>query len=302
MIHYSQCPVCRGEAIQEVISAKDHTVSQETFSIWECQSCTLRFTQNVPDANAIGPYYKAEAYISHTDTKEGIINKLYHRIRKITLKSKSSLVKRHTRIKQGSILDIGSGTGAFLHTMQSEGWDVSGLEPDTEAANKSESLYGIKPQQPDQLFQLPSSSYHAITMWHVLEHVHELQSYVDQLKRLLRENGVIFIAVPNYTSGDAQHYQSSWAAYDVPRHLYHFSPKSLEVLMQQHGLRIVQMKQMWFDSFYVSMLSEQYRKGKSNIIAAFFNGLISNFKAIGKPQRCSSVIYVITTASSTAKV
>lgn len=293
MIHYTHCPVCQSSEIKESLKAEDHTVSHESFSIWHCDACSLRFTQDVPEATSIGPYYKASSYISHTDTKEGLVNKLYHRIRKVTLKSKVRLVKKFSGFQQGSILDVGSGTGAFLNTMKKHGWEVEGLEPDVDAVGVSEKLHGIKPQPPEQLFQLPASHYHAITMWHVLEHVHELHEYVGQLKKLIRDDGAIFIAVPNYTSSDAAHYQSSWAAYDVPRHLYHFSPESMQVLMKQHGLHIIKMKQMWYDSFYVSMLSEQYRKGKSGMVAAFFKGLVSNIKAIGKPNRCSSVIYVI---------
>jgi 2-polyprenyl-3-methyl-5-hydroxy-6-metoxy-1,4-benzoquinol methylase len=293
MIHYAQCPVCSNQQVHEVLAAIDHTVSQQRFSIWECDRCQCRYTQDVPDEHEIAPYYKADTYVSHTDTREGLVNKLYHRIRKITLRSKASLVCRQTGLQQGSILDIGAGTGAFLHTMQIKGWEVAGLEPDALAAKISEDKYGIKPLTTDHLFNLPKGKFHAITMWHVLEHVHRLHDYVKQLNHLLAENGVIFVAVPNHLSSDAAHYQSSWAAYDVPRHLYHFSPESMQLLMQQHGLQVIKMKQMWYDSFYVSMLSEQYKRGQTANISAFFNGLKSNLRAIGKPNRCSSVIYII---------
>jgi 2-polyprenyl-3-methyl-5-hydroxy-6-metoxy-1,4-benzoquinol methylase len=108
----------------------------------------------------------------------------------------------------------------------------------------------------------------AITMWHVLEHVHDLSAYIQQLKSILRDNGKILIAVPNYTSLDAKIYQQYWAAYDVPRHLYHFSPRSVQMLMEKHGLKIIQYKPMWYDSFYISLLSSKYRNGKTNWMAA----------------------------------
>ena len=109
----------------------------------------------------------------------------------------------------------------------------------------------------------------------------------------IKEDGKLFIAVPNYTSKDAAIYNEHWAAYDVPRHLYHFSPASMFVLMEKYGLKIKQYKAMWYDSFYVSMLSSKYKKGTSNLFASFFNGLRSNSKAMSDVKKCSSVIYII---------
>ena len=293
MIHYTGCPICKSELIQEQLTAKDYTVSQNIFSIWQCNACTVRFTQDVPEQDAIGAYYASDNYISHSDTKKGIINSLYHLVRKRTLGAKRRLVINETGILKGQILDIGCGTGAFLDTMKEANWNINGLEPDAVARNKAAELYNIHPQEPGKLFELNKGSYNAITMWHVLEHVHELHAYIKQIAALLAPNGKLFIAVPNYTSKDAAIYAANWAAYDVPRHLYHFSPQSMEKLLSMHGLKLTAFKPMWFDSFYVSMLSEQYKNGKGNIIKAVFNGFLSNLKAWGDVRKCSSVIYVI---------
>lgn len=293
MIHYSGCPICSSNNIQEQLSAKDHTVSQNIFSIWHCNACTAGFTQDVPDQDAIGAYYASENYISHSDTKKGIINSLYHLVRKRTLGAKRRLVINETGITNGAILDIGCGTGAFLNTMKEAEWNITGLEPDTFARTKAAQLYNIQPQESGKLFDLTTASFNAITMWHVLEHVHELHAYIKQVEKLLAPAGKAFIAVPNYTSKDAAIYKEHWAAYDVPRHLYHFSPKSMETLLAQHSLTISAVKPMWFDSFYVSMLSEQYKNGRGNIVKAVFNGFISNIIAWGNTRKCSSVIYVI---------
>jgi len=293
MIHYLSCPVCNSELIQEQLTAKDHTVSKENFSIWQCNACTARFTQDVPEQDAIGVYYASENYISHSDTKKGIINSLYHLVRKRTLGAKRRLVINETGIMQGRILDIGCGTGAFLQTMQEAAWEITGLEPDALARAKAAELYHIHPQEPGKLFELAPSSYHAISMWHVLEHVHDLHGYIKQIANLLAPNGKLFIAVPNYTSKDAAMYASNWAAYDVPRHLYHLSPQSMEQLLSMHGLKLTAVKPMWYDSFYVSMLSEQYKNGTGNIFKAVLNGFLSNLHALGNTRKCSSVIYVI---------
>jgi 2-polyprenyl-3-methyl-5-hydroxy-6-metoxy-1,4-benzoquinol methylase len=293
MITYTQCPVCAGTQIQNCFSAKDYTVSNEVFTIAKCNDCTHLFTQNVASQNDIGKYYQSENYISHSDTQAGIINKLYHTVRKRTLAGKKNLVQKETGKQQGKILDIGCGTGAFLNTMKEANWNTTGLEPDDTARKKALELYKIEARPSHEIFDLPNDSYDAISMWHVLEHVHQVQEYIAQLKNMLTANGKIFIAVPNYTSYDAQHYGAYWAAYDVPRHLYHFSPASMKTLVEQHGLKIKKIKPMWFDSFYVSMLSEQYKNGKANIVKAFFIGLLSNVKTMFDKEKCSSLIYVI---------
>jgi 2-polyprenyl-3-methyl-5-hydroxy-6-metoxy-1,4-benzoquinol methylase len=293
LIHYTNCPVCGSADFKNILSAKDYTVSNEIFVIAECNLCTLRFTRDVPDAASISPYYKSENYISHTNTSKGLINRLYQSVRKRTLKQKRRLIEKATGVTKGSLLDVGSGTGAFAGEMKQAGWQVAGLEPDADARSVGKQSYNIDLADISQLYQLPAFSYDAITMWHVLEHVHDLQGYVAQLKSLLKEKGKLFIAVPNYTSKDAAVYGEHWAAYDVPRHLYHFSPQSMQVLMQKHGLKIIQCKPMWYDSFYVSMLSSKYRNGKTDFFASFVNGILSNLKAIGDVKRCSSVIYVI---------
>ncbi len=295
MVTYTECPVCKNTQLQNNIVAKDYTVSNENFTIVKCITCTHMFTQNVASQNDIGKYYASENYISHSDTQKGIVNKLYHTIRKKTLLAKQNLLQKETGLQTGNVLDIGCGTGAFLHTMQNAGWNVEGLEPDFAARAKAEELYNITPKSSEKIFELQAYAYDAITMWHVLEHVHELQEYIAQLKKMIRTKGKIFIAVPNYTSYDAKHYQEHWAAYDVPRHLYHFSPKSMATLLAPHGLKIDSLKPMWYDSFYVSMLSEQYKNGKGNIFKAFFIGLISNFNAFFNKEKCSSIIYIIST-------
>jgi SAM-dependent methyltransferase len=291
-IHYTHCPVCNSSDINPLLKVQDHSVTKEEFVIWQCGACTLRFTQDVPDEDAIGPYYQSQDYISHSNTDKGLLNKLYQRVRKLTLEQKAKLIISHTKNK-GRILDIGAGIGAFLSVMKEKGWEIRGIEPDEVARKNAKNLFGLELEQPEELYNLQPGSYDAITLWHVLEHVHRLHDYVEQLKNLLAEKGKIFIAVPNYTSVDAAAYRNYWAAYDVPRHLYHFSPKSIESLIGQHGLKLVEKKPMWFDSFYISLLSSKYHKGSTSWIGAGVNGLRSNLTALANKDRCSSLIYII---------
>jgi len=293
LIHYTVCPVCSASTIKEALRVKDHSVSGEEFSIWECTSCHFRFTQDVPDAGSIGPYYQSEEYISHSNTSRGLINRLYQMVRKRTLKRKRKLVQQLTGMGKGQLLDIGSGTGAFVSEMEQSGWRVTGLEPDSGARQVAKESFGVNLQDTGGFFDLAADQYDAITLWHVLEHVHTLHEYMAQLKKLLKSKGRILIAVPNYTSGDAAAYQSYWAAYDVPRHLYHFSPESIEKLAAIHGLQLISCKPMWYDSFYISMLSSKYKHGKTSLPGSFYQGLASNCKALLQIRKCSSLIYVL---------
>ena len=291
-IHYTHCPVCSSSDINPLLTVKDHSVSKEGFVVWQCGACTLRFTQDVPDEDSIGPYYQSQDYISHSNTDKGLMNKLYKQVRKHTLEQKATLIIHYTKPK-GRILDIGAGIGAFLSVMKKKGWEIKGIEPDESARKNAEQFFQLSLEQPSALEQLTPGTYDAITLWHVLEHVHQLHGYVEHLKNLLTPGGKIFIAVPNYTSADATAYRNFWAAYDVPRHLYHFSPKSIETLVGQHGLKLIGKKPMWFDSFYISLLSSKYHRGSTSWIGAGLTGLRSNLTALFDRDRCSSLIYII---------
>lgn len=291
MKHYQACPVCGSQEISLVFPVADHSITGEIFEVWRCASCTLQFTQDIPGIAEIAPYYASKDYVSHSDTKSGMINNLYHKVRSITLKAKRKMLHKLTGLKHGSVLDIGCGTGAFLHEMQTAGWEVTGIEADATARLKAHENYRIIPKNSGELFNL-QGPFDAITLWHVLEHVHLLHEYIAECKRLLKPGGVVLVAVPNHLSYDAKQYKTDWAAWDVPRHLYHFSPKSMETLMNKHGFKVEEVRPMWYDSFYVSMLSEKYRSG-GNLLKALMNGLISNLKAYGNRKKCSSLIYVI---------
>jgi len=293
IINYDHCLCCGSAAISRVFTCKDFSVSKEQFEIWKCSTCTFRFTQNVPAANYIAPYYQSSAYISHSDTKKGLINSLYHLVRSFTLRAKHKLIARVTGLNEGVLLDIGAGTGAFANKMKNSRWNVTALEPDEFAREKALSNYNVELKDLSSLYDLVGETFDAITLWHVLEHVHELNEYLEKFAEILKPQGKLVIAVPNYTSYDAGYYKEYWAAYDVPRHLYHFSPKSMQVLLQRKGFVLEAIEPMWFDSFYVSMLSEKYKHGKQNLLKAIWVGLLSNSKARKDRERCSSVIYII---------
>ena len=290
-ITLDNCPLCKAKGpFKQRISCVDYTVSKERFSLAECSSCSFLFTNPRPDDESIGSYYKSEEYVSHNNKAKGIINKLYYMVRSFTLKQKLKLVEAH--VSRGTILDYGCGTGMFLSTCKDSGWNCYGMEPDAQAreisvgggtkafADKKELKQALGEQKLD-----------AITLWHVLEHVTDLENTLAFFKENLSSNGVLIVAVPNHKSYDAVKYGEFWAAYDVPRHIYHFDSETMRNLMGRFGFMLVQMRPMKFDSFYVSMLSEKYKTGSINYFKAFFTGLLSNLKAKA-PKDYSSVIYV----------
>ncbi|MEO7444613.1 MAG: class I SAM-dependent methyltransferase [Ferruginibacter sp.] len=292
MIHLSSCPLCHSTEISEVLQVKDFTVSGESFPVFECHICTGRFTNDIPTQAEIGKYYQAASYISHSDARGGIVNTLYHFFRSLTVKSKREMVKKYCKLRTGSLLDIGSGTGVFLNEMKKHDWKISGLEPDEKARERAASLHQVKSLEPEAIYSLHSETFDAVTMWHVLEHVHDIEGYLKQVNKSLKEKGKFFIAVPNYTSADAVHYKQFWAAYDVPRHLYHFSPGSMKKLLSANGFTLQAMVPLWLDSYYVSILSEKYKTGKENLVTASMVGSRSNAAAMLHTEKCSSVLYI----------
>jgi 2-polyprenyl-3-methyl-5-hydroxy-6-metoxy-1,4-benzoquinol methylase len=292
LVHYTHCPVCGATQLKTLFSVTDYSVSKKEFPLVECDQCTLRFTQDIPSATAIATYYQFEDYISHTNSNKGIVNQLYRQVRKITLLEKKNLIHKTTGLSTGKLLDMGSGTGAFAGYMKKAGWQVTGLEPDEGARKVAYEEFGVVLSDTSSFYELAPAQFDVITLWHVLEHVHELQSYVQQLKKLLKPTGKLIIAVPNYTSVDASYFGPQWAAYDVPRHLYHFSPSSMRALLATHQLKLESIKPMWFDSFYVSMLSSKYKTGKLQLFSSIWTGFISNLNARKDRERCSSLIYI----------
>ncbi len=284
--------MCNSDETRCVLKVKDHSVSSEYFEVFECSRCGLRFTGNPPAVDKIGTYYESEDYISHSNTRKGLINSLYHSVRNRTLATKFHLLRRATGLAAGKHLDIGAGTGAFVQYMNGKGWESIGIEPDARARDMALSYHATKLLPAGEFDSLSPESLDAISMWHVLEHVHALYPYLHQIKKILKPGGLAFIAVPNYTSYDAEKYGADWAAYDVPRHLYHFSPESMKWLLKSAGLQLREITPMWYDSYYISMLSEKYKQGKTTLIKGFITGAISNLKAISNKEKCSSLIYV----------
>jgi 2-polyprenyl-3-methyl-5-hydroxy-6-metoxy-1,4-benzoquinol methylase len=268
------------------LKTKDYSVSQETFELKYDDELDMLITY--PQPENLNAYYESTSYISHTDSKESFTDKLYQIIKKYNLKHKLKIVERHNADKK-NILDVGAGTGDFLAFAEKHGWRINGIEPNKKAREKSLKK-GIKLYS--SLEDIKKQKFDVITLWHVLEHLPNLNHQINRLSSFLEENGSIIVAVPNYKSYDAAHYKNYWAAYDVPRHLWHFSKTALAKIFSKQSMVVTEIYPMIFDAFYVSLLSEKYKTGKQRLIHAFIIGLLSNIKA-WRSKEYSSLIYVI---------
>ena len=274
------------------LKVKDYSVSQETFELLHDEELDMLITHPQPSLEKLPSYYESVDYISHTDGNKSLFEKMYQFVKSIALKNKLKLINSES--EKGKILDIGAGVGDFLSVAKKDGWEVIGIEP-SEKAKTIAKRKGVP--FAENLYELESNSFDIITMWHVLEHVPNLENQIKELKRLIKPSGTLIIAVPNFNSFDAKYYGHFWAAYDVPIHLWHFSKTAIKKLFAKENLDSVKVLPMKFDSFYVSLLSEKYKTGKMNFIKAFFIGIKSNWYGSRKMEY-SSHIYVIKTAKN----
>lgn len=271
------------------LTCEDFTVSNQKFDLIYNLELDMLETFPQPKGVELASYYESEDYISHTDSKKTFTDKLYQGIKSIALKNKLKLLNSF-KTEEKSLLDIGCGTGDFLLTCKNNGWNVVGIEPNKNAKNIAETKL-TSPIYTD-IDNVLSKRFDVITLWHVLEHLPNLEEYISKLKQLLKPSGILIVAVPNFKSYDALYYKQFWAAFDVPRHLWHFSKKSIQELFSKQQLKVEITLPMKFDSFYVSLLSEKYKTGKSNLMKAFIIGLTSNIKA-SVSKEYSSLIYVL---------
>ena len=268
------------------LKTKDFSISGENFELLLDEELEMLVTK--PQPKDLHKYYESDTYISHTDASKSLLDKMYQAVKKFSLAQKVSLINKYAN-ENKTLLDFGAGTGDFLLEAKNREWSVQGIEPSEDARARS---LQKKMELFSNIEELPNSKFQVITLWHVLEHLPNLDEQITNILNRLEDDGILIIAVPNFKSYDAEHYKEFWAAYDVPRHLWHFSKDAIKRMFAKHGMELVKTKPMWFDAFYVSILSEKYKTGKQNFIKAFFVGLWSNCVAVfnGEP---SSVIYIL---------
>ena len=285
------CMACGSSRFETLVNSQDFCVSQEAFDVNRCTSCGFSYTVNAPSQDKIGRYYEHEDYVSHTDTDEGIFFRIYHSVREYMLGRKKAYLENHIKLKR--VFDIGAGTGYFVNHLRSRGIHAVGFEPDENARKQAKKNFDLDLADDLDVVIQEADNFDAITLWHVLEHVHDLKGYFKKFNALLKDEGLLVIAVPNYTSFDAQFYGNHWAAYDLPKHLWHFSPQSLQLLSESENFQLIKMYAMPFDPFYIAILSEGHkRSGFFGKFRAFFVGAWSFLSGSIKANNASSVVYI----------
>jgi ubiquinone/menaquinone biosynthesis C-methylase UbiE len=293
MVHHDVCPLCSSEKIALHLSCNDHFISRKDFAIFNCSDCGFLFTQDYPEETEIGQYYESGNYISHSNTSEGFSNKLYRVARVIMLRRKKRLIGKITHLNRGTILDIGSGTGYFASTMKRAGWQTRGIEINEKARSFSITNFELEVDPPERITAYESNSFDCITLWHVLEHFHDPFRYISEIYRLLKPGGVCIVALPNSSSLDAKSYKQFWAAWDVPRHLWHFQPVTFRIFAEKSGFILENLKILPLDVFYISLLSERYKGSGMVFFKAMSKASFFSFMSVFNRNRSSSVIYIL---------
>lgn len=283
------CPWCNHTDVNPYLKVKDEFLTQEEFEIFACPQCHLLFTSPRPHSDHIGSYYESKEYYSHQENTKGFIPKVYESVKKVNLKNKVRLALKDLPV--GRLLDIGCGVGDFLYHAKEAGWHIQGVEPSDQAKRIAFSRLGLTPLSPSDLSSLSDASFDVITMWHVLEHIDDLHTEVFQLHRLLKPGGRLVLALPNYQSFDAHYYGAKWAAWDVPRHLNHFSLDALNQIVGTNGFVLDHVEKLKWDAYYISFLSEKYLHHSLPLLRGAWIGLRSNCKAWSSKQY-SSLVYV----------
>jgi 2-polyprenyl-3-methyl-5-hydroxy-6-metoxy-1,4-benzoquinol methylase len=287
---YDKCPVCGSKDINNFIICKDHFLTGESFAINECAQCTFRFTNPRPVDSELEKYYDSNEYVSHNTSPSNLVDFIYRIVRLYTTKQKLKLVDSLSN--RATLLDIGCGTGEFLQVCKQNSWNVQGIEKNDRARQYAEKILGQKIEK--KIYDLKKDGeFQIITLWHVLEHLPELHDVMSHLKKLLSAKGHLIVAVPNHQSYDAKKYEAYWAAYDVPRHLSHFSQKSFKTLARLHDLKIKNILPMKFDAYYISMLSEKYKNNRQKFVKPIITGFKSNRYAKKNNNEYSSLIFIL---------
>ena len=286
------CPLCSGLQLEHALTCTDHYASGETFEVVRCAHCGFLMTQNVPTESKIGKYYETPDYISHSDTRKGLMNRVYHIVRRFMLGQKASLVMRASKLDKGTLLDYGTGTGYFADAMKQRGWTVKAIEKSLSAREFARKQFGLEVERESALTGYADGSMDVVTLWHVMEHVQSLHETCRAFRRILKPQGVLIVAVPNPDSYDARKYGEWWAAYDVPRHLWHFTPSVMQRFGSIHGFILEERYPMPMDAFYVSMLTEKYKGSRMPFVKGLWTGACAWLHSLGKKERSSSMIYV----------
>jgi 2-polyprenyl-3-methyl-5-hydroxy-6-metoxy-1,4-benzoquinol methylase len=287
------CLICNSTEKKPFYQVSNRFNQKESFDLVKCPNCNFVYLSPRPTADAIGVYYEVEEYQPHQANARNAADVLYQRVRIWNNRYKRKTIEKYK--KNGNILDYGCGTGEFLLEMNVSGWKTYGYEPLTKAANIARN-HGLNILKSLQNYQGGAD---IITLWHVLEHIHDARGIIKTLQQIMAPEAYLIIAVPNYQSFDAKIFKQNWVAFDAPRHLYHFTPETMTLFLESMNFQIVSYKTLYFDPWYNSLLSakiEAKNKKFKLLIQSLSKSLIAatiaNLQSFFIKKRSSSLIYI----------
>ena len=289
---FKPCPLCGASGQIPYANCTDFTVSKESYTLLRCPECGVVYTLDPPSEDEMTRYDKLNLKLKLGDKPKGLTQKLYYRVRAYMLGWKARMVEKLAYRTRGSLLNYGAKTGFFSHKMERRGWKVTSVERYHEERLFSLEMFHHRMIDVPEMDSLHAGTFDVITMWHVFEHTHHPNELLSRFYELLRPGGILVMACPNIRSTDAMHYGPYWAAYDVPRHLWHFDPNSINILAHRHGFTLMHHEKMPFDSFYISVLSEKHMRHKLAFIRGILYGLHSWRISLTRRSRSSSIVYV----------
>ncbi len=293
MLHHNSCPLCKSTDILLLHHCRDYLFSNSEFDVFRCSGCRFVFTRDYPEEENAGMYYDSPEYISHTDSSNSLFDKIYQAARNIMLRKKRRLVSSSTGLIKGKLLDIGSGTGHFLNEMKKASWNVTGIEINDKAREYSANLFGLNTMPPGETGNLKDSDFDCVTLWHVAEHIYDLHGQFREIRRIVKANGKVVVALPNCGSFDSSFYGPDWAAWDVPRHLWHFDPFTFKDFAARAGFRVISNSTLPLDIFYISMLSEKNLKHRGAAIRGILIGVFFSILTLFNRMKASSLVYIL---------
>lgn len=285
------CPLCNSSQTAFAFSCPDHLVTGEEFPLSRCRDCGFLYSFRLPSEADAQKYYDSPSYTPHATDRKSLMMRTIDAARLIRQPIKRRWVKKWSGKLAGSLLDIGTGTGEFAAFMQKSKWNVTCIEPNIDARNFCKDVQKLTVSDIDLIPTLPDHSFDVVTLWHVLEHVYDIHGTMQTVKRLLKNDGTAFIALPNYSSKEASWYGRMWTGYEMPRHPSHFSPDTFQKLAAMYDMQLVAIRPFFLDAFYLSILSEQHRRGW--FISALWHGFWSACIGLLKPKYASSILYVL---------
>ena len=289
---FTPCPLCGASGQMPYADCIDFTVSKESFILLRCPQCGVVFTSNPPKESETIRYDTLDLKLKLGDSPRGLTDKLYYYVRHRMLRKKASIVESQSYRTGGTLLNYGAKTGYFSHYMERRGWKVTSIEKYHEERQFSLETFHHRMYDVSEMDRLTPETFDVITLWHVFEHCYNPNGLLNRFYRLLRPGGILLIACPNICSTDAMHYGANWAAYNVPRHLWHFNPTSLSNLLNKHGFTLMHRQKLSYDCFYISVLSEKNKNSKMPFLRGMWFGMRCWFISLARLDKSSSLVYV----------